>query len=84
MSDNRTATILVQRSGQPVTVNIEATVYGDVVAISRATADDKFIRLDDNETSAARCQILDTIYPKSGWDIRVKKLLAIALKYPGF
>lgn len=78
------ATMKVRRRNVEVHLDVEADVEGDIVAIQKAMCGAESVPLDDNETSAARCLILDKIYPKQGWDRKAAKLLEIALKYPSF
>ena len=81
--NKHTTQLTVQRKGNPVTVDVEGDVQGDLVAISNVTKGGQYFLLDDNECSAARCVILNAIYPKMGYDKRAAKLLEIAAQYPG-
>ena len=79
------ATLTVFRNGKSVTVNVEADVDGDVVAIVNSTdSDGKYFLLDSNEEGAARCLIFDKSCPHQGWDRRAANLLRIAKEWPGF
>jgi hypothetical protein len=72
----------VHRKGEPVEVEADADVDGDIVAISSVTRQGKRFPLDDNETNAARCLVLNLAYPKMEWDKRAANLLRIAKLYP--
>jgi len=77
------ATIQVSRNDKPVTVEVEGDVDGDIVAINKVISEGKPFIMDDNEFNAARCTILNKLYPKQGWDVKARRLLRIAKEFPG-
>lgn len=79
----RTTTMTVHRKGEPVEVDVVADLDGDIAAIKSVTYQGKMFVLDDNESGAARCLILNAAYPKTGWDKRAANLLRIAKLFPG-
>lgn len=81
-----TVTATIRRKGQEVEIEAEAVVDGYIAAIQtvKNTVDGSRRALDDNEFEGVRCLILDKIYPKQGYDVKAKRLLANARKYPQF
>ena len=65
-------------------VDIEADVYGDIVAVTKSTQNGNSFPLGDNEPGAARCLVLNKIYPKNGYDKKALNLLSIAKRFPDF
>lgn len=76
-------TLKVIRCGKELEIEVHGDLCGDLVAVNKIIYGEKVFALDDNEVSAARCQILEQVYPKQGWDKRAANLLRIARQFPG-